>query len=405
MPASPLRSGRLVGLLAVLAAGLSPGCAAHHEGDSVDTGAEAFTVEGGDKFVVSASPEEVVLLKKVGSARFPFDEAGLRGKALVVHPVAKRAETGVVARALSLEDDGDRWIVKTKPLTLGEMAALHEEEIVRVFVDRRKVRSPRGAVRPLSVADWLTPGRIEPQALSGFAFDGFDVDSGLELGKAVHVQTGVAFSHKITKSRFAPEALVEWSDEDGLELGFRADLEWESKLTLGGKATGELFRSRTIETPPVYVPVPIGVVPVPVVLKATATVTCNASVSGPLEVEIDLGASAKLGGSLRIKPSTSLSPSDWVSEGRWKAEADGSVSVALGAEPKLGAAVGCSLPRIELKATVGGVAGPYLAVTPAVSLGSDGAEFEGRVAGGVGAGMFGFGKGVEMNLYTWKPEL
>lgn len=402
MPPSA-RLGRLLGLLALAATAASAACSSPVD-DGVESGADAFTVESGDKFVVSASPERVVILKRVGAARFPFDAAGLRDKALLVHPVAKRAETGVVARAVDVADEGDRWVVAAKPLTLGEMAALREEEIVRVYVDGRKLRSSRGAVRPLSVADWLEPGRIEPKALSGFAFDGFDVDSGLDLGKAMHMQAGIGFSHKIVKSRFSPEALVEWSGESGLEVGFRAELEWESKLTFGGKVQGELFRSRTVETPPVYVVVPVGFLPLPVVLNATATVMCNASVSGPLEVSVDVAASAKLGGSLRVKPSTSEAPADWVSEGRWKPEADGSISVSLGAEPKIGANVGCSLPRIELKATVGGVAGPYLAVTPSISVGTDGAVFEGRVAGGVGAGMFGFGKGVELNLYTWKPE-
>ncbi len=399
--APPASVGRLVGLL-VAAAGAATACASPAD-EGVDHGAEAFTVDSGDKFVISASPEKVVLLKKVGAAEFPFDEAGLRDKVLLVHPVAQRAETGVVARALAVEDDGDRWVVTTKPLTLAEMAALREDEIVRVYVDGRKLRSRSGDVRPLSVADWLEPGRIEPKALSGFAFDGFDLDSGLDLGMAMHMQAGVGFTHKITKSRFTPEALVEWSRERGLELGFRAELEWHSTLTISGRVQGELYRSRTVETPSVYVVVPVGFLPLPIVLHANATVFCNVAVSGPLDVSVDLTATAKLGGSLRVQPRASQTPADWVSEGRWKPEADGSVAIGMGVAPKIGANVGCALPRIELRTTVGGVAGPYLAVTPSVSVGTDGAVFEGRVAGGVGAGMFGFGKGVELNFYTWRP--
>ncbi len=398
----PLTS-RIGALVTVIVAALAPvGCSDAPGTEGTETSADAFTVESGDRFVVSATPEKVVVLKRAGSAKFPFEGDGLKDKVLVVHPVAKKADTGVVARAVAVEDAGDRWVVETKPLTLDEIAAVGEDEIVRVFVAARKLKGAT-QVGTRSASDLLVPGRVQPAGLSGFVFDGFDIASALQLKKGTHVRAGVTFSHKIEKCRFSPEGLVDYSRDEGLELGFRGSLEWQSKLTVGGSVSGELFRSETASTPPVYLTVPVGFIPVPVVLNGEATIVCNATVAGPIEVEVGLSATAKLGGSVKINPSTSTSPSDWVSQGRWAPEADGSVDVSLGAAPKLDATVACSLPRIDLKATVAGVAGPYFALIPTMKVGADGATFEGKVNAGVGAGMFGLGTGVEVNLYTWTP--
>lgn len=399
------RPSRLL-LLAALSSlvattGALTGCAAETTDDGASSSADAFTVAQGDRFVVSATPHKVVVKKKDGTAKFPFSRAALEGKTLVVHPVAGRAETGVVARALEVEDDGEHFVVTTTPLSLSEMERVAEDDVVRVYVDARKV-STRG-VRPQGVADLLAPGNVAPQALSGFAFDGFDLSSGLDLGKPKLVQTGITFSHKIAKSRFEPEALVTWSKDEGLELGFRGELEWRSTLTLGGKVQGEVFRSRSVETPPLYVTVPVGYLPVPVALTAKATVQCVAALGGPMEVTVDIAADAKLGGSVRVHPTTDTTPDAWVRAGRWEPVATGSAKATLGAAPKLEGAISCALPRIELKASVAGVAGPYLAVSPSVSVGTDGVTMEGKVAAGVGAGMLGFGSGVEVNLYTWTP--
>jgi hypothetical protein len=397
------RRGALVAF-AALATGAGA-CAAPPGDDAADGAGEAFTVTRGDRFVVSASGREVVIRKRVSGVAFPFDADGLRGKTLVVHPVANRGEGGVVARAVAVTDEGDRFVVKTTPLTLAEIERVAEDEVVRVYVSARKIATPDRDVRLQGISDLLAPGRIAPQALSGFAFDGLDLASGADLGSPQRVQAGVTFAHKVTKSLFAPEAFVTWSSDEGLELGFRGSLDWQSTLTLGGKVSGELFRSRTVETPPLYVTVPVGFVPVPVALTATATVLCQASIAGPMEVSVTLDATVKLGGSVRVHPTTDSSPSTWVTRGRWAPEADGSANVTLGAAPDLGAQVSCNLPRIELKASVGGLAGPYLALGPSLSMGADGVALEGKVAAGVGAGMLGLGTGVEVNLYTWTPSL
>lgn len=403
----PSSAARIASRIALVAAALTAsvfgplGCSSA-EAEAETTSADAVTVDGADKFVVSATPEKVVILKRAGGKTFPFDGDGLQGKVLVVHPIAKRAETGVVARAESVEDRDDRWVVTTTPLTLSEMEDVSEDDVVRVYVSAKKVSSG-SKLGTRSASDLLVPGRIAPQGLGGFVFDGFDLSTGADLGDPKHVQAGVSFSHKILKSDFSPEALVAWSREDGLELGFRGAFDWQSQLVLSGRVSGELFRSKTVESPSVYVTVPIGFIPVPVGLSANATIVCNASLAGPMDVTVDISASAKVGGSFRVKPSTSTSPEDWVSAGQWEPTADGTASASLGADPKIGGNVGCSLPRVELKATVAGVAGPYLAISPTVTLGTDGAVFEGKVAAGVGAGMFGFGSGVEVNLYSWKP--
>jgi hypothetical protein len=76
----------------------------------------AFTVANGARFVVSATEDRIVLARHVVGVAFPFDEASLLGKAILIHPVEHRAEAGVYARALAVESKGDRLIVTSEPL-------------------------------------------------------------------------------------------------------------------------------------------------------------------------------------------------------------------------------------------------------------------------------------------------
>ena len=116
--------------LCALAAGLVSGACAAPEGDGAATTTEsAFTVSNGDRFVVSATPERIVLSKSVGGVAFPFDESSLLGKAILIHPVDRRAAGGVYARALSIEVQDDRFVVTSTPLSLAEMEKITEDEI------------------------------------------------------------------------------------------------------------------------------------------------------------------------------------------------------------------------------------------------------------------------------------
>jgi hypothetical protein len=146
----------------------------------------------------------------------------------------------------------------------------------------------------------------------------------------------------------------------------------------------------------------IGPVPVPISLQGKAFVTCAAGTAAPVKGAFVLEASATIGGSLRVLPNGGA-PTSWVSEGRWPGEASGSASVTPTLESSWPSSISCALPRVEVHATVAGIAGPYIAMSPSAILDQNGASVEARVAAGVGAGMLGIGTGVEVTLYTWRP--
>jgi hypothetical protein len=77
----------------------------------------------------------VHIIKHADGAAFPFDKASLAGRALLIHPIARDAATGVYARALSITDEGDHLVVEREPLTFQEMEAITEDQIVRIFID------------------------------------------------------------------------------------------------------------------------------------------------------------------------------------------------------------------------------------------------------------------------------
>jgi hypothetical protein len=197
--------------------------------------------------------------------------------------------------------------------------------------------------------------------------------------------------------------LLDWTEDKGLELGARADLHWESKLSIGGRVGGEFFRSATIESPPYIMTVPIGAVPVPVTLTASAMITCVALTSGPSAVAVTIAADAKVGGSFYVKSSLTTSPDSWVTPGTWTPEMSGSASVTPDLEDAPGITIQCALPRIEFKALVAGVAGVFLAATPLVTVAGPSPGIEGILTGGVRGKLFTREVGTEVRLLTWKP--
>lgn len=365
-------------------------CSAPSEDEGASQGSEsAFTVERGDRFVVSASPERIVLSKRVDGVVFPFDERSLLGKAILIHPT-KRAVTGVYARTLSVKTEGERYVVTSKALTLSEMETIAEDDIVRIFVDTPRPTSSPSSVRPLAVAGGAS--------MNGLTFTGH-----LGLSRPALLSPGVTLTHEIQEASFDPDAKVDWSAERGLELGLRASLDWRSKLTIGGRAGGEFYRSMTLESPPLVVVIPIGAAPVPVTLSASAFVSCSALTTAPAEVAVMVAASAKLGGSFYVKPRFGSVPSEWVAEGTWKPEATGTGSVTSSLAGAPGASVQCALPRIEVKALLAGSAGPYLAISPVASMVGRSPEFKATVSAGVQANLLGASRAFEVTLLTWKP--
>lgn len=363
-----LRSSAVLCLTAI--ALLLPACSVPvaGNGDGVGVASEsAFTVDNGDKFVISASPEEVVLAKRVDKTEFPFDAGALRGKAILVHPVSGKAEGGVYLRAQSVEDDVDRYVIKGSPLSVHEMEDIAEDDIVRIFIQK---------------------ARPEPEAA-------LDLASLNGLSRSSNPLSWVVVSHDIERAKLAPTPLVHWSRETGLELGMRLDVGWKSKLSARGEKGGEIFKSPVLESPPYVVLVPIGPAPVPVTFTASAFITCSASATGVFDASFELAAEATVVGSVRIK--------DGVEQGPWPATAKGTASLEPHFSLNQHAAVACTIPRIELRAAIAGVAGAYLAVVPVAQVATDAPpSFEAAVFAGVDARVFGFTVGKETKLYSWK---
>jgi len=394
------RSSLLLASLSLALFAGSAGCAAETELDE-SAAAAAFTVENGDRFVISASPERIVLAKKVGDVAFPFNERSLRGKAILIHPVARKADEGVYARVLDVTTGSNRYVVDARPLTLEEMTSITEDEIVRIYIDRKSgsKKTAPGAV--------LSPSTIRPlgagTSFNALSFSGFDLSSGVKFNTPSFIRPGITFEHTIEDVQLTPDALVDWSWEGGLELGFQADFAWKSKVEIGGRLSGEFFRSQTLEGPPVHGFVPIGPVPVPVSLQGKAYIACSAAAEGPANVTVDIEANAHLGASLRVAPERGVAPTEWVHEGRWPASASGSFSATPGIESTFSASVSCLVPRFEVHATVAGIAGPYVATAPKITTDEEGTRVEMPIIAGVGAGMLGLNTGVEVELYKWKP--
>ena len=384
--------------LAVVAGNV--GCAADSVLDASGNDS-AFTVENGDRFVVSATPQRIVLSKKVGGIDFPFDERSLREKAILIHPVERKASDGVYARVLDVTSEGSRYVVDARPLTLEEMTSITEDEIVRIYIDRRS------SAKKDEPETMLSPSTIRPLGAgaewTGLSFTGFDLGSGIDFSTPTFLSPGVKFDHSIEHVSLDPDALVDWSWETGLEVGFKADFEWKSKATISGKLSGEFFKSQTLEGPPLHGFVAIGPVPVPVTLQGKAHIACSAEAVGPAEITIDIEANAHLAASLRVAPERGVAPTEWIHEGRWPARASGGFSATPAVGATLSASVSCSVPRLEVHAAVAGVAGPYVAMSPTITFSQEGTKVETPIAAGVAAGMLGLGTGVEVTLYTWKP--
>ncbi len=391
--------GRLAPLLLFvgLFVGALTGCSVPAGDGAATASVSAFTVDHGDRFVVSATPERIVVSKEVDGVRFPFDEGSLLGKAILIHPVARRAATGVYARALDVATVGDQLVVTSEPLTLTEMENIAEDDIVRIYVDAtwKDLASDLSSARNVSPR---TSGSLGPVGFNGLDFSGF-----LGLSRPALLAPGITLSHELKNVSFAPEVLVDWTRENGLELGMRAALTWQSKLTIGGRVGGEFYHSMTLDSPPLVVAVPIGAVPVPVTLSASAFVSCSAVSTGPVAVELTIDVDASAGGSFYVHPTASSLPTSWVHEGRWKPAASGTASITPGIESAAGPTISCAVPRIELKALVAGAAGPFFAITPVISMSGPSPDFSVTLSAGLQGKVLGYSGGAEVTLLTWKP--
>jgi hypothetical protein len=430
--------------LGALALGLlvaNAACSAADDGASSTN--SAITVDN-EKFVVSASPESVVLEKNVDGVSLPWGAEQLKGKALVIFPIQGITEDGVYARATDVSDDGDRLTVTTSPLSLDEMEAVTEDEVLVIKRPDGSAATSSDGSPPLVAEDGgasgadddagvqppLPPGDdddsapsdgnsgsddVTPQALkmdlrplttgssdtSSLAV--LDLSGGMSLfGSPLKATANL--THTINKVSLQPQILAE-STEDSFELGFKGAFSWDSTVTLSGtlSGSGEFFHSKEFETPSATIPVPIGPTLVPVSLSLRAFVSCSASASASVSVSANIKMSANVSASMKIQEKDGLPGTDWLSAGRWPNKAGGSAKVTLSSGATAGAEISCTVPTVELHAKVGGVVGPFVGIKPTAVLGADGrGRFQTTVSAGAEAGFSKLKAKAEIDLVTLK---
>jgi hypothetical protein len=394
-------------LLAIVVAGSAEvGCSDTSTDDGSTSSAEAVTVASGYKFVVSTSPNEVILRRKAEGRDFPFTINQLLGKAILIHPVDGKSD-GVYGRVLSAREDGAHLVLATHALSLEEMEVLTEDDVVRIFLDP-SLDTPR-LEKPTMTSAFRS---LTPQGWSGLIGGDLDAAGKIELLPGIRLEEAITVTYDGGRLDLAPSLLASYSRDQGLEVGLRASLAWSSSISIRGAAAvrAKFFRTPQVGPPGVWITVPIGIFPVPVRLRLVGSLECEALGQVELDTKITMAMSAHAAGSVRVKPTGDV-PSTWVSQGQWPFEVGGSASadVTGTVNPGAGSGFECTLPRVELQTLVAGVAGPYLAVTPKLRrLRSEQGVPEGSIDVALKAGLRGqlFGREAiaEVDLVSWSPK-
>ncbi len=389
----------LLGVVAIASLG-SAGCAAPDE-DSAASEA-AYTVPNGAKHVVSAEPRRVVLRKEVDGNTFPFAAEELVGKAIIIHPINEKTEQGVYAWVRSADERAGNYELTTEPLGLEEMEEITEPQIVRIYLDR-SLTQLRGDGAQLASFGLATPS-VRPLGWGGALTGELPLEG--EIGN-IAIAPRVKVWQQDGSLSFRPQGKVDYQRGRGLELGFRVDYNWESTLAFDAEfRAGMVFETPRVRTPRTVVAVPIGPVPVPVTLGLAGSFECKALGAVEAKGAIKIRINASFGGSSFIKPSTRVPPSRWVTQGSWPYAARGSASVrpvgTFSAAP--GAEAECLVPRIDLETLVAGVAGPFIALAPAVEISGEGVEIGVELKAGVEATLLGREARGEVVLLSWHPE-
>lgn len=371
---------------------------------------EAYTVENGDRFLVSASPGKVVFKKEEGGRAFPFAPSEIRGKAILIHPVKQKLDAGLYARALAVEETESTFVVTTEALRFDEMENLEESGILRIYVDRALPKPVDGTAttslgaRSLAETLGVDTNNVRPSAWGGL-LNG-------ELGLEGEISNfSVAPNARVWQEsgslNMKTGARAGWQRGRGLELGFDMTYAWSSTLAFEGElSAGYVFETPKVRTPRVVVAVPIGPVPVPVTLGLAGSFECRAGGGASIKGKVRIELAASFGGSSFIRPSATKPPSQWVTPGAWPWHASGRGSVTRQGQVDIepGASIECAVPRIDLETLVAGVAGPYLTLAPTASVGTEGLELGVEVKAGLEAELFGREARGEVTLLSWKPE-
>lgn len=393
---------------------LVPGCSAPSaSADDTASSSDGLTLADGDRYVVSADPDSgrVVLRASVDGVPLPYDSAAMLGKAVLIHPLAGRAERGLYARVTDAREVGDRIELATSPLTLEEMGALSESDVLRIYL-ARSISDLRGTTRTASLGllDAPSVGTAmgpAPDASSGWGglFTGaLPTVWVLTPSPSLAAFVGNASLARSPEFTFEPEGRLVYRRDTGLEVGLRGTLSASVAFQIRGTAgvRSEIFATPEAKLPPVSLLVPIGAFPVPVQLTLGGSMRCDLIVGGKVDGVVSVSAALRFGGSTRFNPSRSTPPSDWVHTGAWPYELglDFDASADFDLDPSVG--IACMAPRINLDVAVAGITGPYLAVVPQLTAFSDRAEARPSLRAGWSAGTLLFGNPgrVEVDLLS-----
>ena len=424
----------LVGLLGVVNA-CAP--AAEESGSSE----EAITLDDAAKFVVSATPERVVLRKEVDGERFPLAASELLGKALLVHPIRGKAEGGVFLWAHQVRDAGDELVVTGELLDFDDLVTLDadprgEERIVRIYID--------AALKPVEQA----PNQAPTQAPGGVVTSSIDPFADLDFGVRTRNISGALTGNfpqvwawsEITKntSAFASVSNVKadgfrsnfntefgMAKGTGIDLGFTGSVDWKLQFDLNAVAGG---RTALFETPQIVLLermgfIPIAGIPVPSMLRVYAYSGCYAVGGLKYQGTITAGIHVSASASVHFTPSQG-DPTTWIRPGNIpnKLEVEPFVD-AVGPAPSAG--IVCHVGRVNVDLEIGRICkgpketcgamviAPYLGLVPQVFV-SDGrliaqepgakAYLSASLRFGAYGRMFGKGVSAEIDLLRWAPD-
>ena len=356
-----IRKARSLALVLMLFGAGCAGCAGSSAGcsqpaaDDADTSLGQLTVTDGAQFVVSAEPEKVVLKLSTGDCDSCKLLDALRrdsqnkirslddlvGKAILIHPLEGKADDGAFMRVENISKRENFLTLEGTPIGLEEIDDLQEDDVVRVYMDRKL---PRGSTTTAAFAPTVAPmnfgfdSPLRPAGFGGLLAGGAPT---VILWKGVRPQIDFLgfITPYISDMSFRPEVKLDWKRGRGLEVGLQMDLATEFGIHIDGilGANGLLFK-QSVETPDVTMLVPGGLA-LPFKLTFSSSYQCNAVSGGKVVFNYKGGMKIHAGGSARIRPDFKKAPKDWVSQGEWPFAVTGSVTSnvdKLDAEPSAG---------------------------------------------------------------------
>lgn len=381
-------------------------CGPAESAPAAATASDALTLANGDRYVISADPDEgkVVLRTAVDGVPLPYDAARMVGKAVLIHPLARRAERGLYARVTAAHANGEELELTTEPLTLEEMGALREDDIIRIYLARSLTELDGNiatlGLHVLDAADAVPPSRVSAGDWTGALAGKFPsvwvvspTPGAIQWLGTTRLRSPPAFD-------FQPQGKFAYRRESGLELGMRGSLSLkvalEAKGVAGGRVT--IFATPEVRLPALTLIVPIGPVPVPVQLTLGGSMRCDMVAGGKVDALVNVSGDLHFGASARFHPESGVSPSRWVTSGDWPYELEAKLDAHVEGTLAPGVGFSCIMPRINLDMAIAGITGPYIAVVPQITVLKESTQLEPSLRAGWASGTLLFGSPARAEL-------